>query len=176
MRKLRPCPDVLWKCLRQLLTFPPMHHLSSSPTAMHDRSDDTNDATNPRTLAMLQRLRKAMHDIEAEIATHHGVYPFNHGRVTQSELCRRADVKKATLQTPLHEDTTRVEVIEWLDRLSVQLAGTRNATRERVTAVADDLTEELRALKSQLADAQAQIAELLEENARLRKTVHAASV
>ena len=61
---------------------------------------------------MLQRLRKAMQDIEAEIAQHQGVYPFNHGRITQSELCRRADVKKATLQTPLHKDTTRVEVID----------------------------------------------------------------
>lgn len=132
--------------------------------------------TNPRTQAMLQRLRKAMRDIEAEIAEHHGVYPFNHGRVTQSELCRRADVKKATLQTPLHKDTTRVEVIEWLDRLSVQLAGTREASRERVTAVADDLAEELRAVQAELAEARAQIAALLEENTRLQKAADAAPV
>lgn len=138
--------------------------------------DQANDLTNPRTQAMLQRLRKAMRDIEAEIAEHHGVYPFNHGRVTQSELCRRADVKKATLQTPLHKDTTRVEVIEWLDRLSVQLAGTREASRERVTAVADDLAEELRAVQAELAEARAQIAALLEENTRLRKAADAAPV
>lgn len=138
--------------------------------------DQANDLTNPRTQAMLQRLRKAMRDIEAEIAEHHGVYPFNHGRVTQSELCRRADVKKATLQTPLHKDTTRVEVIEWLDRLSVQLAGTREASRERVTAVADDLAEELRAVQAELAKARAQIAALLEENTRLRKAADAAPV
>ena len=138
--------------------------------------DQANDLTNPRTQAMLQRLRKAMRDIEAEIAEHHGVYPFNHGRVTQSELCRRADVKKATLQTPLHKDTTRVEVIEWLDRLSVQLAGTREASRERVTAVADDLAEELRAVQAELAEARAQIAALLEENTRLQKAADAAPV
>lgn len=138
---------------------------------MLDRVDEADEATNPRTLAMLQRLRKAMQDIEAEVAQHHGVYPFNHGRVTQSELCRRADVKKATLQTPLHKDTTRVEVIEWLERLSSQLADTRDATRERVTAVADDLSEELRSVKAELAAAHAQIAALIEENARLRKAV-----
>lgn len=125
---------------------------------------------------MLQRLRKAMQDIEVEIAQHQGVYPFNHGRVTQSELCRRADVKKATLQTPLHKDTTRVEVIDWLDRLSAQLANTRDATRERVTAVADDLAEELRTVKAELAAAHAQIAALLEENARLRKAFDGSSV
>lgn len=96
--------------------------------------------------------------------------------MTQSELCRRADVKKATLQTPLHKDTTRVEVIEWLDRLSVQLAGTREASRERVTAVADDLAEELRAVQAELAEARAQIAALLEENTRLQKAADAAPV
>lgn len=137
--------------------------------------DDASDATNPRTLAMLQRLQRAMHDIESEIAAHHGVYPYNHGRVTQSELCRRADVKKATLQTPLHKDTTRVEVIAWLERLSAQLTNTRDATRERVTAVADDLAQELNALKTQLAQAQARIATLSEENARLRKAVQDAN-
>lgn len=135
-----------------------------------DTPDDMTDATNPRTLAMLQRLRKAMRDIETDIAAHHGIYPYNHGRVTQSELCRRADVKKATLQTPLHKDSTRVEVIDWLDRLGSQLADTRDATRERVTAVADGLSEELHALRAELAEARAQIAVLREENARLRQS------
>lgn len=139
--------------------------------------DDSHDnATHPRTQAMLQRLHQAMHDIEAEIATHQGVYPYNHGRVTQSELCRRADVKKATLQTPLHKDTTRVEVMAWLDRLSLQLAETRDAARERVTAVAEDLAQELQRMQRELAQAQARIAELVAENTRLRQALSAATV
>lgn len=139
--------------------------------------DDSHDnATHPRTQAMLQRLHQAMHDIEAEIATHQGVYPYNHGRVTQSELCRRADVKKATLQTPLHKDTTRVEVMAWLDRLSLQLAETRDAARERVTAVADDLAQELQRMQRELAQAQARIAEQVAENTRLRQALSAATV
>ncbi|TAF71756.1 MAG: hypothetical protein EAZ54_13255, partial [Curvibacter sp.] len=101
------------------------------------------DNANPRTEAALARLRKAMADIEADIAAHQGVYPFNHGRVTQSELCRRADVKKATLQTPLHKDTTRVQILDWLDTLAAGLTLTRDATREKVTAVADTLAEEV---------------------------------
>lgn len=143
---------------------------------MLDKFDDSNDTTNPRTQAMLQRLRKAMRDIEGEIEEHHGIYPYNHGRVTQSELCRRADVKKATLQTPLHKDTTRVEVIEWLERLSLRLADTRDATRERVTAVADDLSHELSVLKTELAEAKERIAALMEENACLRKALNDASI
>ena len=105
---------------------------------------------HPRTEAALQRLRNAMREIEAEVATHQGVYPFNHGRVTQSELCRRADVKKATLQNPVHKDTTRVEVMAWLDTLAVRLTQTRDGTRERVTAVADDLTSQVQALTQRL--------------------------
>lgn len=133
---------------------------------------------NPRTSAALERLRNAMRDIEAEIDAHGGVYPFNHGRVTQSELCRRADVKKATLQTPLHKDSTRVDVMNWLDGLSTRLLQTRDATRERVTAVADDLAEQLaqltqahEATQAQLHAAQAHIEALQHDNARLQALV-----
>lgn len=137
---------------------------------MTNAADDTADMANPRTQAMLQRLHKAMADIEAEIAAHHGVYPYNHGRVTQSELCRRADVKKATLQTPLHKDTTRVAVMDWLDGLAATLAGTRDANRERVTAVADHLTLEVQRLRAELEQARAQVVTLTEELNRLRQT------
>jgi len=132
---------------------------------------------NARTEAALTRLHNAMRDIEAEITAHHGIYPFNHGRVTQSELCRRADVKKATLQNPLHKDTTRVEIMGWLDALGAQLAHTRDGTRERVTEVADNLAAEvqrltgaLEAATQRLVGAERRIEQLATENAALRTT------
>lgn len=134
-------------------------------------TDTDDDLTNPRTKAMLQRLHKAMQDIEAEIAAHHGVYPYNHGRVTQSELCRRADVKKATLQTPLHKDSTRVEVMQWLDGLAARLMQTRDATRERVTNVADALAAELQRLRAELDRVRAELHALQQENAALRARI-----
>lgn len=140
----------------------------------------SQDDTNPRTEAALARLRKAMADMEAEIAAHQGVYPYNHGRVTQSELCRRADVKKATLQTPLHKDTTRVQILAWLEGVTAGLAGTRDATRDKVTAVADALqadverlTAELQAALLQLGLAEQQVEVLEMENAELRARVGA---
>jgi hypothetical protein len=143
----------------------------------------TTDGTNPRTEAALARLRKAMADIEADIAAHQGVYPFNHGRVTQSELCRRADVKKATLQTPLHKDTTRVRILAWLDTVSATVTQTRDATREKVTAVADSLAAdvahlqaELQATLLQLGLAEQRLAALEFENAELRARLQAPSV
>jgi len=123
----------------------------------------------------LKRLHTAMADIEAEIAANSGIYPFNYGRVTQSELCRRADVKKATLQNPVHKDTTRVEIMAWLDELTARLARTRDGTRERVTAVADDLATQVERLTLANTDLQVRLdaAELLveqlrQENARLK--------
>lgn len=105
------------------------------------------DKGNARTEAALKRLQQAMAEIEADIVANQGIYPFNHGRVTQSELCRRADVKKATLQNPLHKDSTRVDILAWLDGLSAQLAHSRDASRERVTAVADSLKDEITRLR-----------------------------
>lgn len=140
----------------------------------------SQDDTNPRTEAALARLRKAMADMEAEIAAHQGVYPYNHGRVTQSELCRRADVKKATLQTPLHKDTTRVQILAWLEGVTADLGGTRDATRDKVTAMADALrtdverlTAELQAALLQLGLAEQQVEVLEMENADLRARVGA---
>lgn len=134
-----------------------------------------SDKPNARTQAALERLRKAMAEIEAEIKARNGIYPFNHGRVTQSELCRRADVKKATLQNPLHKDTTRVEIMRWLDGLATQMAQTRDGTRERVTEVADQLASEVARLSqaydvvsARLAEAERLIEQLRAENALLR--------
>ena len=140
-----------------------------APVAIQKMTPNSSDElTNPRTKAMLHRLQAAMRNIEAEIATHHGIYPFNHGRVTQSELCRRADVKKATLQTPLHKDTTRVEVMHWLDSLTSTLLQSRDATRQRVTAETECLTLEVRRLSDELIVAYQKITTLTEENTSLR--------
>ena len=134
---------------------------------------------NSRTEAALSRLHQAMRAIENDVAAHHGVYPLNFGRVTQSELCRRADVKKATLQNPLHKDTTRVEIMHWLDALNEKLAQTRTGTRERVTAVADELlgnlaqlTQDKQQLMERLADAHQEIEKLLLENAQLKNRLN----
>ena len=133
------------------------------------------DKGNARTEAALKRLRTAMADIEMDIAQHQGIYPFNHGRVTQSELCRRADVKKATLQNPLHKDSTRVEIVNWLEALNSRLTQTRDGVRERVTAVADDLAAKVQRLtlanqelQARLATSEQLIIRLQEENTRLK--------
>ena len=71
--------------------------------------------------------------IELEIDANDGVYPFNKGRVTQAEVCRRASVDKVTLQKPTHKDTTRKAVTEWLAGLTANLVKGRRSIRRSVT-------------------------------------------
>jgi cob(I)alamin adenosyltransferase len=146
-----------------------------SMTSLLLTPEPATDKPNARTAAALDRLRKAMREIEAEVLANQGIYPFNHGRVTQSELCRRADVKKATLQNPVHKDTTRVEIMGWLDTLASQLTHTRDSTRERVTEVTENLAAEVARLTQrcqhadeQLAQAKQRLEQLAQENALLR--------
>lgn len=134
---------------------------------------------NARTEAALERLRKAMRDIETEVRANNDIYPFNYGRVTQSELCRRADVKKATLQNSVHKDTTRVEIIGWLDELASKLTKTRESTRERVTEVTENLSAEVNRLskdcrlaQDRLTAAEHIIEQLKQENAALRSRLN----
>lgn len=124
---------------------------------------------HPRTAAALQRLRQAMATIEAEIEAQGGHYPYNHGRMTQSELCRRADVKKATLQNPVHKDTTRVEVMDWCDAINARLMLAKDAARLGSSAVMPPDACGIKSLQQQLDIALQRIAALEQENALLRE-------
>jgi len=166
--------DVLW--LRPLAEFHDQISTDAGPVPRFMKIADQPEKTNARTEAALARLHQAMREIEADIHANNGIYPFNYGRVTQSELCRRADVKKATLQNPVHKDSTRVEIIKWLDALNAKLMQTRDSTRERVTAVADKLTDELtrwtqacQRAEERLAKAELLIEQLRAENDLLKK-------
>ena len=164
--------DVLW--LRPLAEFHDQISTDEGMVLRFEKLVDRPEKTNARTEAALARLHQAMREIEAEIQANKGIYPFNYGRVTQSELCRRADVKKATLQNPVHKDSTRVEIIKWLDALNANLTQTRDSTRERVTARAEALSDELehwvkacQAAEQGLAKAEQLIEKLQAENALL---------
>ena len=148
-----------------------MPNFSAPPTPVTEK-------VNARTEAALARLHRAMREIEEDVRQNDGLYPLNHGRVTQSELCRRADVKKATLQNSVHKDTTRVEITVWLDELNAKLVQTKTGVRERVTERADGLNERLTLATKALGDAEVELqalrarVQILEsENAELKMKV-----
>ncbi len=91
-----------------------------------------------RTVAFTNNIRSAMKQIELEIDQNQGLYPFNGGRLTQAELCRRAKVTNVALQGPAHKDTTRVMVDAWLKTVRAGITTGRKSVRRAVTDRAEN--------------------------------------
>ena len=103
----------------------------------HTPPKELIDHSTERTTKFVAKLKKAMREIEQDIATNDGLYPYNAGRLSQAEVCRRAGVLNRSLQGKKHKDTTRVDVETWRKRvLAGILCGTKNV-RRAVTERAD---------------------------------------
>lgn len=87
------------------------------------------------------KLHKAMAIIERELEDNDGVYPFNKGRLSMAEVCRRAGIHKITLQGEVHRLTSRLILKEWLNTLEKQLVKGSKTVRRRVTSKIDDWKE-----------------------------------
>lgn len=102
----------------------------------------TNEAlvahSKSRTEEISNKLKKAMGVIEKEIEMNDGIYPFNGGRISLSEVCRRAGVHKITLQGASHKTTTKPFVEAWIAGIGKALLSGRKTVRKAVTARADD--------------------------------------
>jgi len=134
------------------------------------------DTARQRSTDVVMKLRKAMSTIEQEIEEHEGLYPFNKGRLTQAEVCRRAHVSKVTLQGVQHKQTTKVEVDEWVARLTKGIAKGKKNVRKAVTDRAEAWKSELEAIAQayhedqlELISLRRQLAEVTIERDTLRK-------
>lgn len=118
--------------------------------------------------------------IEGEIDKNDGIYPYNGGRISQAELCRRADVTNVGLATPAHRDTTRKAVAEWLARVKSAGITGRKSVRRAVTDRADDWKRQHDAIAQSFRLAELEHLEmkrnyqtLKAENAALRELLNA---
>lgn len=137
------------------------------------------------------KIRKAMEAIEKDIEDNDGLYPFNNGRLSLAEVCRRASIHKVTLQGATHSSTTKVVVKEWLQNLDkLTIIGAKNV-RKRVTATVDEWRERYLAIaqkynemyainivsmQKRLEEAQSRIADLESLNVELQIKLSAGSV
>ncbi len=71
-------------------------------------------AAKQRKEKVLNNLRDAMATIDQELINSDGLYEYNHGKLNQRELCRRAGIAYITLHSPAHKKTTRIEIQTWL--------------------------------------------------------------
>lgn len=99
-----------------------------------------------RTNAFVAKLKKAMNDIEKDIESNEGLYPYNGGRLSQAELCRRATVTNVALQSESHKTTTLIWVKKWLERIHHGLTTGKKLVRKKVTDRAESWKEQHAAL------------------------------
>lgn len=144
-----------------------------------------------RSDEVLTKLRKAMDAIEKDIEDNDGLYPFNNGRLSLAEVCRRASIHKITLQGEKHRSTTKVVVKEWLQSLEKLSVIGAKTVRKRVTASVDEWRDRYLAIarkynemyainiismQSKLDEAQSRIADLESEVMELRIKLSAGGV
>ena len=137
------------------------------------------------------KIRKAMEAIERDIEDNDGLYPFNNGKLSLAEVCRRASIHKVTLQGATHKTTTKVAVKRWLENLDkLSVVGAKNV-RKRVTASVDEWRNRyleiarkynemyaihVVSLQNKLNEAQTRISDLESENMDLRIKLSAGGV
>lgn len=91
-----------------------------------------------RTAEFLRRIEDAKLAIEMDVEENQGIYPFNGGRLSIEEVCRRARIHAVSLHGPLHKDTTLKELHRWLDDLLGGMAVGKKVVRKAVTQRADE--------------------------------------
>lgn len=114
-----------------------------------------------------KKLRLSMDAIELEIEHNEGVYPFQGGRLSLSEVCRRAGVHKVTLQGLAHKETTKPMVEAWIANISKQLVTGHKAVRKTVTARAEDWEGQYKSLARRFNEIYA--IEVIEKNNALKE-------
>jgi hypothetical protein len=132
-----------------------------------------------------------MEAIEKDIEDNDGLYPFNNGRLSLAEVCRRASIHKITLQGEKHKSTTRVVIKEWIEKLDKLSVVGAKSVRKRVTATADEWRSRylavaqkynemyaihLVSMQKELEEANSRISELESENMKLRIRISAGGV
>lgn len=70
-----------------------------------------------RTRRVVTAITSAMEAIKEDVNANEGIYPFNSGRLSLAEVCRRAGVHPITLMGKSHRDSTRPMVQRWLQEL-----------------------------------------------------------
>lgn len=67
-----------------------------------------------RSEEVVKKIATAISAMDLEINENDGIYPQNGGKISQREICRRANIAYITLHSPIHKNTTRITVEDWL--------------------------------------------------------------
>ncbi len=135
-------------------------------------------SSQARSTAVVTKIQQALRAIERDIEDNEGIYPYNGGRLSLAEVCRRAGIHKVTIQSPKHRLTTRHLVEQWLSRTKTTLTTGKKVVRRNVADRANQWKEKfVRAARwidqyhREDTERAMELAELKAENRELRKEI-----
>jgi len=90
-----------------------------------------------RSRLVVAKLELVFVEIEQELKRSGGIYPQNHGRLSQAEVCRRAGIDPMTLYGENHKDSTKIKLDEWLAKVRGTAVQGKRRLRKEITGRAD---------------------------------------
>jgi chromosome segregation ATPase len=113
-----------------------------------------------RVMTTVEKLAKAMRDIEHDVEVNNGVYPFGNGKLSRQEVFRRAELGPAVLEkkrTPEERERNAAmkrKLDEWLGHASAKMLRGAKTIRRAITARVDKANEELKVIRQRWAEAE----------------------
>jgi hypothetical protein len=110
--------------------------MSSVPTKRNTGlKDAAAETAKQRTEEIVRKVNTAMTTISQEIESADGRYLGNKsGKLTQAEVCRRANIHVQTLHSPAHCNSTRIEVQSFL-KIHIKSKTKKEAIRHNIDRV-----------------------------------------
>lgn len=131
-----------------------------------------------RTDAVQEAVRRTQVVIEKEIEAHGGLYPYNGGRLSEAEFCRRANISQITLLGEAHRQSTKVELQKWFDGVRAGLPRGKRNIKKAVTQRAetwkqrhDQLASQYHLAELEMIGLRQKVAGLEKQNKEQRETI-----
>lgn len=126
-------------------------------------------AQQARSEATRDKVLAALRTMEREI-DEHGFYPENNGKVTLTEVARRADVSPITLRNQHHHQTRDI-VQDWLAQLKQRAPITKPKARRAARVTLTWYEDALKKVNAEALKWRVELAALTHENEKLRKKI-----
>jgi chromosome segregation ATPase len=130
-----------------------------------------------RVITTVEKLAKAMRDIEHDVEVNNGVYPFGNGKLSRQEVFRRAALGPAVLEkkrTPEERERNAAmkrKLEEWLGHASARMLRGAKTIRRAITARVDEANEELKAIRQRWVEAELEYLDCQEKLAAANSTI-----
>jgi hypothetical protein len=152
--------------------------MSREPTALRRMiAEHGRGEARRRLVTTVEKIARAMRDIEQDVELNDGVYPFGKGKLSRQEVFRRAGLgpavleKKRTAEERERNAATKQKLDEWLGHANAKLLRGAKSIRRAITARVDEAHEELKAIRQRWAEAELEYVDGQEKLAAANSTI-----